>query len=94
MLGYSREDELLADQLGARYAKAAGYNPRGMLDFLLKLQAIDKRRPLAPKSYFKTHPYVPDRIRVVKGELGECMNFKDYMNIEQVSHGVKQEPHE
>jgi MAF protein len=94
MLGYSREDELLADQLGARYAKLAGYNPRGMLSFLQKLQAIDKRRPLAPKSYFKTHPYVPDRIRVVKEELGEGMNFKDYINIEQVSHGVKQEPHE
>ncbi|MDD4981028.1 MAG: Maf and M48 domain-containing protein [Candidatus Omnitrophica bacterium] len=87
MLGYSREDELLADQLAARYAKMAGYNPRGMVDFLLRLQDINRRKPLRPKNYFKTHPYVPDRVRVVKQELGENMDFDDYINIEQKSHG-------
>lgn len=86
MLGYSREDELLADQLGARYAKAAGYNPRGMITFLQKLERIDKRKPLQPKSYYKTHPYVPDRVRVVKQELGEGIVFKDYINIEDQPH--------
>lgn len=83
MLGYSRDDELSADQLGVRYTKLAGYNPRAMIDFLEKLQEINRRKPLAPKSYFKTHPYVPDRIRVVKQELGERIDFKDYINIEQ-----------
>ncbi|MFH1442131.1 MAG: M48 family metallopeptidase, partial [Candidatus Omnitrophota bacterium] len=86
MTGYSREDELLADQLGARYAKLAGYDPHGMISFLEKLQEIEKRRPLRPKSYFKTHPYVPDRIRVVKEELGESITFTDYINIEQLPH--------
>ncbi len=86
LLGYSREDELLADQLGTRYAKLAGYNPHGMINFLEKLQEINKRKPLQPKSYFKTHPYVPDRIRVVKQELGESIDFKDYINIEQTPH--------
>ena len=83
MLGYGRDDELLADQLASRYAKLAGYNPRGMIDFLEKLQEINRRKPLRPKSYFKTHPYVPDRIRVVKQELGENINFNDYINIEE-----------
>jgi len=83
LLGYSREDELLADQLAARYAKLAGYNPRGMIDFLEKLQEINRRKPERPKSYFKTHPYVPDRIRVVKEELGEKIGFADYINIEE-----------
>ncbi|MFA5157238.1 MAG: Maf and M48 domain-containing protein [Candidatus Omnitrophota bacterium] len=92
IMGYSREDELLADQLGTRYAKLAGYNPRGMLDFLEKLQEVNKRRPLAPKSYYKTHPYAPDRMRVVKQELGEGMDFNDYINIEQTEHGVKYAP--
>jgi len=77
---------LLADQLGARYMKLAGYDPHGMIRFLEKLQEINKRKPLQPKSYFKTHPYVPDRIRVVKQELGEDINFKDYINIEDTSH--------
>jgi MAF protein len=86
LLGYNREDELLADQLGARYAKLAGYDPNAMISFLRKLQEVNKRSPLAPKSYFKTHPYVPDRIRVVKEEMGERISFSDYINIEQMPH--------
>ncbi|PIY80604.1 MAG: hypothetical protein COY80_02065, partial [Candidatus Pacebacteria bacterium CG_4_10_14_0_8_um_filter_42_14] len=86
LLGYSREDELLADQLGARYAKLAGYDPHAMITFLIKLQDINRRMPLQEKSYFKTHPYVPDRIRVVKQELGEPISFDDYINIEQQPH--------
>jgi len=86
MLGYSREDELLADKLGTRYAKLAGYDPHAMIKFLERLQDINRRKPLRPRSYFKTHPYVPDRIREVKQELGEGMDFDDYINIEQSPH--------
>jgi len=86
LLGYAREDELLADELGTRYTKLAGYDPWAMIRFLEKLQEVNRRKPLAPKSYFKTHPYVPDRIRVVKQELGQKMNFDDYINIEQNPH--------
>ncbi len=87
MLGYAREDELLADQLAARYLKAAGYDPRGIIQFLEHFQEIERRKPARPKSYFKTHPYFPDRIRVVKEELGEKITFSDYINIEQKKHG-------
>jgi len=86
MLGYGREDELLADQLAARYTKLASYDPHGIITFLQKLQETDRRKPLQPKTYFKTHPYVPDRIRVVKQELGENINFSDYINIEETPH--------
>jgi MAF protein len=83
VLGYGREDELVADQLGSRYAKKAGYNPRSMINFLERLEDINRRKPPRPLSYFKTHPYVPDRIREVKQELGERIDFTDYINIEQ-----------
>lgn len=86
MLGYSREDELLADQLGARYLKRAGYDPEGMEKFLRKLQEIHRKEPLRPYSYFKTHPYVPDRVRAVKQELGKQIRFNDYINTEQITH--------
>ncbi len=86
LLGYSREDELLADQLGARYAKLAGYNPQAMVTFLLKLQDMHRRMPIQERSYYKTHPYVPDRVRVVKQEMGEKIEFDDYINIEQKPH--------
>ena len=86
MVGYSREDELLADQLASRYAKLAGYDPHGMIMFLEKLEEINRRKPAREYSYFKTHPYVPDRIRTVKQELGEKIDFTDYINIEQTPH--------
>lgn len=85
LLGYSREDELLADQLAARYAKQAGFNPYGMVTFLEKLRQVDKYK-IRPLSYAKTHPYIPDRIRIVKQELGESISFEDYINIEQKPH--------
>ncbi len=86
LLGYSREDELLADQLATRYLKSAGYDPYAMITFLKKMQDIDRRKPLGPKTYAKTHPYIPDRIRVVKQELDKKMDFDDYINIEQNAH--------
>jgi len=85
LLGYSREDELLADQLAARYTKLAGFNPYGMVTFLEKLREVDKYK-MRPLAYAKTHPYIPDRIRIVKQELGEKVSFEDYINIEQKPH--------
>jgi len=41
-LGYSREDELLADRLGAKYAYKAGYDPYAMVTFLKKLKEKNK----------------------------------------------------
>ena len=87
LAGYSREDEMLADQLAARYTERAGYDPHAMLSVLEKLQEINRKRPLQPIAYYKTHPYVPDRIRVVKQELGEPITFDDYINIEDLPHG-------
>lgn len=83
LTGYSRDDELLADMLGARYCKLAGYNPEAMVSFLKRLQEVNRKKPLRPKSYLKTHPFIPDRIRTVKQELGEDMNFDDFINMEQ-----------
>jgi len=81
--GFSREDELLADRLGVKYAKRAGFSPHSMIEFLEKLHRIELKKPPRVKSYIKTHPYIPDRIRVVKEEIGEKVSFEDYINIEE-----------
>jgi predicted Zn-dependent protease len=83
LAGYSRKDELLADRLAVRYVQEAGYKPSAMLTFLEKLRQVSRRKPIRQKSYLKTHPYIPDRIRVVKQELGKGMSFRDYINIEE-----------
>ncbi|NQU19374.1 septum formation protein Maf [bacterium] len=81
LMGYSREDEFLADTLGVRYAKKAGYDPKAMIDFLEKLREKTKRGPMREKYLYRTHPYVAERIVAIKKELGESLTFSDYVNI-------------
>jgi predicted Zn-dependent protease len=81
LLAYSREDELLADKLGVRYAKEAGYKPRAMIDFLEKLREKKKKEPLRAKSIYRTHPYFSERITTIKRELGEPLTVRDYVSV-------------
>jgi Zn-dependent protease with chaperone function len=59
---YSQDQELDADEFGARLAHAAGYDPRGAIRALERLQAleVDEGVPLA--EYFASHPPLALRI--------------------------------
>ncbi|MFH1777207.1 MAG: M48 family metallopeptidase [Candidatus Omnitrophota bacterium] len=81
-LAYSREDELQADRLAARYIKKAGFSPAAVVTFLEKLKKTKWNEPLR-QQYLRTHPYIDDRIRVVKEELYGSYDFKDYINISE-----------
>jgi len=81
LLAYSREDELLADKLGARYAERAGYDPRGMINFLEKLREKQRKEPLRAKNVYRTHPHFSERTTTIKKELGEPLTIGDYINI-------------
>lgn len=85
LLAYSKEDELLADRLGVRYAARAGYDPKAMITFLEKIKEIERKKPLQPKRHFRTHPYVPERLRVVKEEVLGRIDFDDYINQDEVN---------
>jgi predicted Zn-dependent protease len=80
MLSYSREDELMADRLAVRFTKRAGFNAQASLSFLEKLKEIKRREPIRPKSA-QTHPYINERIKVVKEELYGKSGFEEYINI-------------
>jgi predicted Zn-dependent protease len=59
--GYSRDQELEADALGARLARAAGYDGRAALRLLGRLPA--SAGPTAGlDAYFATHPPVAERL--------------------------------
>lgn len=66
-LGYSREDELLSDRLGAKYAYKAGYDPYAMITFLKKLNEKDKSS-MGPV-FLRSHPYTSQRIQLMEKEL-------------------------
>jgi predicted Zn-dependent protease len=83
MLGYSREDELLADKLATKYMELAGYDPKSMISFLELIKEIDRKKPLRPFTYLRTHPYIPDRIAQIKRTIGMPLDFEDVVNIDQ-----------
>lgn len=65
LLGYGREAELEADEIGLRYTYRAGYDPRVMGGFLRRLRLKERLEGLAYHG-FSTHPETGER--VVKAE--------------------------
>lgn len=66
-LGYSRQDEYEADRLGAKYAYKGGFDPYASLSALEKIKK--ESADLKILQYFRTHPYVEDRIEALKQVL-------------------------
>ena len=69
-LGYSRQDELLADKLAVRYSKRGEYSPYGMIGFFEKLKVEGSKRGANLKIHFlSSHPELDLRIKKVKEEI-------------------------
>lgn len=77
--GYSRKDELEADSLAVDYLVLSGFNPKSGLDALEKLYQESKKN-ITPISYFRTHPYIIERISNIRKTLHLPMSVDDYMN--------------
>ena len=67
--GYGRQDELLADRLGVRYMKRAGYRPEVYLDVLKKLEELEAGNGSAMHVLFSDHPAVAERVEAIKEEI-------------------------
>lgn len=65
-LGFSREDELVADREGARILRKAGWDPDGLASFLEAARATAKKNPTALDVFFSTHPATEDRIAALR----------------------------
>lgn len=66
-LGFSRQDEFLADKLAVKYSRAAGYNPYGMVTFFRKLE--NNKKPGVELVFLSSHPPVKNRIERVEKEI-------------------------
>ncbi|MDA0306263.1 MAG: M48 family metalloprotease [Proteobacteria bacterium] len=72
--GYSREQELEADQLGVRYLARAGYSPKAMTSFFHKMKAHEEleialqgKEGDARNNIMSTHPRTVQRINQAIG---------------------------
>ena len=70
MLANSRSDETEADEYGARYAAAAGYDPHGLVTFFDKLRAQEGNSPKF-LAILSDHPATPDRIAHVNAYIAQ-----------------------
>ena len=80
-LNYSQMDEIQADNLGIKYMKLAGYNPQGMVRMLEALQEYDRKQPIRPKYYGRTHPYVHERIASAHRTITGDLSFRDWVRL-------------
>ena len=78
---YSQQDEFEADRLGVKYLKKAGYDPSAMVRVLVKLREEQEKSPASEYSYWRTHPFIPQRISVVNQAITGKLDFKDYLNL-------------
>ncbi len=60
-LAFSRSNETEADELGAKYTSAVGYDPHGLVTFFNKLAAQEGKTPGVLK-WLSTHPPSADRV--------------------------------
>jgi len=79
-LAHSKEDEFEADRLAVKYTEAAGFDPKAMIG-VLELLYEESSKKLRPLNYFRTHPYVHERIAALNKEIRGHMDFKDYLNL-------------
>lgn len=63
MLKFSRDDEREADREGVAILKRAGYDARGMLEFMQVLAAQQGRSPGTVAEFLSTHPAPASRVR-------------------------------
>jgi len=66
---YGESAERDADHGGVLYMQKAGFNPVGMLSFMLKLQDMEHRSPNVAEGIFQDHPYTDERVVAIRTEL-------------------------
>lgn len=70
-LRYSRADEAVADGDGMRMLQAARIDPRGVIDFFVKLQKEEGDLP-KPLTYLSNHPSTADRLAALRRQAAEA----------------------
>jgi predicted Zn-dependent protease len=65
-LKFSRDDEREADRVGAEIMHRAGWDARGMLEFMQVLNNQARRNPNAVEMFFSTHPSPANRVGLLR----------------------------
>jgi predicted Zn-dependent protease len=66
MMKFSRDHERQADAKAVQYMRRAGYDPRGMVEFLQLLRAQQGRDPGSVQTFFASHPAPGERVQLLQ----------------------------
>ena len=85
MMKFSRDAERQADMKGLAYMKRAGYDPRGMVEFLQILRARQGRDPGSVQTFFASHPAPAERVSRLQQEANRLAGGRrDSAQFQQV----------
>ena len=69
MMKFSRDDEREADRVGLEIMRRAGWDARGLLEFMQTLRARAGRDPGSVEVFLSTHPSPADRVERLRAQL-------------------------
>jgi predicted Zn-dependent protease len=69
MLKFSRDDERDADLVGLQIMRRAGWDPRGMLEFMQLLRDEQRRNPTRVEVFLSSHPSPAERVALLQREM-------------------------
>lgn len=69
MMKFSRDDEREADRVGVEIMRRAGWDARGMLEFMQTLRVHAGRDPGSVEVFLSTHPSPVDRVERLRAQL-------------------------
>lgn len=72
-LQFQRDFEAQADWLGVEYMYRAGYDPKQLIAFFEKIQALQKTKPHLIAKTFSTHPQTPERVKKTEHEIATIL---------------------
>lgn len=70
MLKFSRDDEREADMIGSQIMRRAGWDPRGMAEFMETLRREQGRDPGSVEIFLSSHPAPGERAAALRRSLG------------------------
>jgi predicted Zn-dependent protease len=71
MLKFSRDDEREADSVGMRIVQRAGWDPRGMAEFMETLRLAGGRDPASVEVFLSSHPAPAERAALLRRAIGK-----------------------
>lgn len=69
LMKFSRDDEREADRVGVEILRRAGWDPRGLLEFLEILREQGGRDPSSVEVFLSTHPSPGERVEQLRAQL-------------------------